>query len=251
MDVLVLWEDGSQNVVSSNELKTVKCKRICVGKNVKMLYDQKWYTGTVLAIEDLSENDDTNSEDSISLADLRQQLKTKKVCVDEDILENIPLSKLQRVTMQKPVSEDYENCENNFSDPSDSAVYDSDEDPTFGICEIRQCKKEVFAACHRCQNLVCFDHFNDSVCIHHNRKKGKMHNLFFENICDLGKNNTEFKDTSAMSPNNQKGVQQPPESFLMDGEAKEGDTVKVRRPNKQKLASKLRNLGKNVLYRKC
>ena len=39
--------------------------------------------------------------------------------------------------------------------------YDSDKDPEFnvGICEIERSRKEVWAACHLCENLDCWDHF--------------------------------------------------------------------------------------------
>ena len=47
---------------------------------------------------------------------------------------------------------------------ADEEFYDSDKDPAFPqSCEVRKCKKEVWAACHKCLTLVCWEHFNEEV----------------------------------------------------------------------------------------
>lgn len=56
-----------------------------------------------------------------------------------------------------------------YISPSDH--YDSDDDPPFGICHVRSCSQEVFAACHLCDFLLCYDHFMEDVptCKYHGK----------------------------------------------------------------------------------
>lgn len=73
MDVLVLWRNGSKNVVSSSELKSREpSKKIKIGSEVEMFYKNKWYKGKVIDVENQTESDST---DDISLAKLAKKLK--------------------------------------------------------------------------------------------------------------------------------------------------------------------------------
>lgn len=87
MDVLVIWKDGSKNVVYSDELQPVeKGKPISVGNKVKMCYKRKWYEGTVLDIEEqIVNNIESDNSDEIPLAKLickndAQKRNTKGKC---------------------------------------------------------------------------------------------------------------------------------------------------------------------------
>ena len=62
----------------------------------------------------------------------------------DDSDDNVPLAKLN-CRIIEPIS-----------DPSSSEVHDSDSDPEFkpGICE-----DEIWAACHKCESMLCYDHF--------------------------------------------------------------------------------------------
>lgn len=95
MDVLVLWKDGSKNIVNSKELKTVKRpNKINVGSEVKMFYVKKWYYGTVLDIENtLSNNIDSGSsdEDEVPLAKLRKLPDSDDLPVSTIVNNNNPL----------------------------------------------------------------------------------------------------------------------------------------------------------------
>ncbi|CAG5055117.1 unnamed protein product [Parnassius apollo] len=52
MDVLVTWKDGTQNVVHTRELFPIrKGQKITLGTKVKMLYERKWWYGTVTVVE--------------------------------------------------------------------------------------------------------------------------------------------------------------------------------------------------------
>lgn len=91
MDVLVLWKDGSKNIVDIKELKNVKRNnKIKLGSKVKMFYVKKWFYGTVLDICDkLNKNIvSDNSDDDVPLAKLR-----KKESPLENDIDNVPLSK--------------------------------------------------------------------------------------------------------------------------------------------------------------
>lgn len=79
MDVLVLWDDGTRNVVSSNKLKTQKYKRFRVGNKAKMFYGKKLDKGTILVTEKVQTSDSQiDWDEDISLAKLKKKLKTKQ-----------------------------------------------------------------------------------------------------------------------------------------------------------------------------
>lgn len=69
MDVLVRWNDGTINVVSSNELKTFGI--IEKGSSVKMFYEKKWYSGIVIETEETAGGYSTeSSNDDVPLGNL-------------------------------------------------------------------------------------------------------------------------------------------------------------------------------------
>lgn len=194
MDVLVLWSDGTKNVVCSKELKTYRNKPITVGCRVKMLYDKLWYRGKVIAVEELSES--YSSEDDISLIKLKKCLDSRtetnkdlpvpsldqfhkniseRVIPVEELSElwssedDIPLMKLKNSCDSRKSNESDKVSENDSNDE----YYNSDVDPPFGTCEVKFCKQEVFAACPRCEILVCFEHLNEDItnCRNHGKAK--------------------------------------------------------------------------------
>lgn len=80
MDVLVLWDDGTKNVVASTDLKTVKCKQIKVGNKVRMRWNKKWYYGTVLDKENVvGANSESSSDDDVVLSKIAEEIKKKKM----------------------------------------------------------------------------------------------------------------------------------------------------------------------------
>lgn len=101
------------------------------------------------------------------------------------------------------------------------------EDPTYvQTCEAIRCKGEVFAACHICLKLLCFNHFEKYIdsCTSHN-KTCKKKNAAIHNI-----------------------KKNKPEDFILEGERKENEmAVKDHGVNKYKLAKKLRDMGKEYV----
>ena len=85
--------------------------------------------------------------------------------------DEIPLAVLQTLLRNENITTDTEDDESMLI-----SDYDSDKDPEFqtGICEVRRCKGEVWAACPNCQSLVCWDHFMEDVtCREQNNQKIK------------------------------------------------------------------------------
>lgn len=72
----MLWDDGTQNVVSSKELKTEKYKRFKVGNRVKMKWNRKWYYGTVLDKERVPSCVDS-SDDDVPLIKIAEKLRNQ------------------------------------------------------------------------------------------------------------------------------------------------------------------------------
>lgn len=248
MDVLVLWSDGTKNVVCSRELKTYKNKPITVGCTVKMLYEKLWYKGKVVAVEELSES--YISEDDMPLIKLKKKRCDAPKSTDSD--GDVPLASLGDISKKLMECNDVislttdVNCnnispvhkvdvvlpQNNYEvNESGSAeeYYDSDADPAFVTCEVKLCKQEVFAACPRCEILVCFEHLNEDItnCRDHGKTKEIL---------------TMATDEDEILP--------PllPESFELDGADREENIVKKSRTNKKKILKLQRNLGKDSLY---
>ncbi|GFO44602.1 LOW QUALITY PROTEIN: scavenger receptor sr-c-like protein [Plakobranchus ocellatus] len=61
---------------------------------------------------------------------------------------------------------------------SDEFVDDEDADPDYqqGICEVRRCKEEVWAACDQCLLLMCYDHFLEEVACENHGNMDKIKN---------------------------------------------------------------------------
>ena len=72
MNVLIKWDDGSENVVSSDDLVIVKGQSLKVGTRVKMLYGKKYYYGMVMMLEE-EYCESSDSEEDLPLAFLRKQ----------------------------------------------------------------------------------------------------------------------------------------------------------------------------------
>lgn len=215
MDVLVLWEDGTKNVVSSNELMfrgTLK-----KGTEVKMFYEKKWYRGKVIITEcdiiiPIEHNSDvdtlSDSSDDVPLAIIRAKMLS-------DISSN------QIIAVSKE-------CDNH-SEISEEPVYVSDADtPYTATCEYYKCKGEVWSSCERCMILLCYDHFMDNPhCDYHKTRIVKK----------------KFKKITSVHKDLQ------PEQHQVEGNKKEGEPSqkKKKKINKQKLAKSLRNLGKEYV----
>lgn len=75
MDVLVVWEDQTVNVVKSSDLRVAKRKPLAKGTKVKMWYEKKWYSGTILDVEN-NISDEFNSSDEEPLVLLKNKLTT-------------------------------------------------------------------------------------------------------------------------------------------------------------------------------
>lgn len=87
LDLLVQWGYGTQNVVSPNELLTIK-KLIKLQKGVKVEMLYKRYYGTVLAVENYTSGDNFensySSDDNFTLAYLQKSSsldKLTQVCI--------------------------------------------------------------------------------------------------------------------------------------------------------------------------
>lgn len=258
------WIDGSKNVVSASELKTVNCKEIRVGCKVKMLYGKRWYYGKAVAIEYLDrvaseenvnnfcsnhpidkstfeyQNDVTDSDEDVPLAKLKQFYNLGPASnnnSDEDVSfsKQKQLDNLGNESNNKDINDNLymqQNSANDLLEPNDTYLSidndDSDADPTV-CCEVRYCKKEVFSACPYCDILLCFQHFNEDL-----------------RNCNHGRNiHMEIIEEPEDCVTNTVTAVQPvihPESFIMDGEEREATTIKTPKINKQKLAKSLRNI---------
>lgn len=245
MDVLVLWQDGTKNVVSSSELMfrgTLK-----KGTQVKMFYQNKWYSGKVILTEraiDIS--DKNNSKDNVPVSESTKKVNTpdidsvseftKKVDTPDvdslsDSSDNVPLAQIrakilsdfsshQNMDVKKP---------DNESEISEEPFYDSDADPPYtATCEYYRCKGEVWSSCQRCLILLCYDHF--------------MHNP----NCDYHTNRIVKKKIRRITSTNQ---DLQPEQHHVEGSGKEGELSqrKEGKFNKQKLAKRLRNSGREYV----
>ena len=133
-----------------------------------------------------------SSDDGIPLAQVRQKIKEVLEIEDREFINDIIENVIRAVfeTTHNDISEkyclrkrkikdlSYTKCKDSdvYHDSdqdseisetaaeSDEEFYDSDKDPAFAqSCEVRKCKKEVWAACHKCLILVCWEHFNEEV----------------------------------------------------------------------------------------
>ncbi|CAG9768645.1 unnamed protein product [Ceutorhynchus assimilis] len=273
MDVLVLWEDGSRNVVSSNELKTDKYKRFKVGNKVHMKYNRKWYHGIILDVENLVGSD---SEDEIPLSKLLKSSSGNEQATNRNELVHaepgevttyndlfISQAKPEEKAVLEPevlpsinvggdneilnVDSDKENSFiDDYASPSDD--YDSDADPPFGQCHVKTCKGEVFAACHRCDFLLCFDHFNEDVenCKYHGINTVYNTGKAGPNRCRKALDKKALLQVSSQISQQNKEktkIVEHPEGYLVEGASEERTIAKKKRINKSKEAKLLRNSG--------
>lgn len=165
-----------------------------------------------------------------------------------DDSDDIPLSKFAKKSTGvntneiHPIKENYCNQNKDLdarSSASSMSVFDDDEaDPTYGFCEVRKCKKEVFSACHRCNILLCWPHFscNDS-CSDHSVKK---------TVIDEQGDNVVASENVSNANNNNNNIVKHPEQFLVEGASPEHEVIRLKK-NKQKVAKKLRDSGKEYI----
>lgn len=100
-------------------------------------------------------------------------------------------------------------------------------------CEAKYCRREVFSACHICQKLLCYEHFQiygNSCETHSTTRRNKSKHL------------NKHKGSSSVTSTGPK-----PEDFQVEGERRENDCPKKLRTNKQKLAKTRRDLGQEYV----
>ncbi len=132
---------------------------------------------------------------------------------------------------------------------------DSDEDPTFvpGKCEFFKCKGDVFAACVRCLRLLCYDHFiedDDDVCTRHGIRVNNTRGSKDMKHTSTPKKSSLKNDIVVEHQHiNVSGFQQnlSPESFQVEGIARECTPQKKKRTNKKRIAKAKRSLGKEYI----
>lgn len=97
-DVIVKWQDGTENCVSTKELKSVvKSAEInCVGTKVKMFYKKRWYFGTVVTTELSADSQNIQSSQPLNTNDENSS--------DDEPLSN--LAKRQNVELSDVEDED-------------------------------------------------------------------------------------------------------------------------------------------------
>ena len=146
------------------------------------------------------------------------------------------------------------------SDSDSEEYYDSDKDPEFtlGRCEVKSCRKEVWAAGHMCEILVCWDHFMEEIssCSQHgktvntNKRKrvGQIpkddHRLLLEE--PVHTTNEDHNSLIAESVQTLSTVRLP-EQFTVEGVARENPKEKTKKQNKQKQAKAKRNRGEEYI----
>lgn len=172
MDVLIKWEDGTENVVSTEDLLlTDGSKHFQKNKKVKMNYSGITYFGTILATEYDDDND--NSVDSPD---------TPNSDVQSNGSDEIPLIELQsknnsdqlkspsRQLMKRKATKKKYTQSTNESDESIYTADDSDKDPDFVVydCAAKKCQKSAVNKCDAllCKEMVCDKH---DLCRHHSK----------------------------------------------------------------------------------
>ena len=304
MLLLVKWEDGTTNTVSSKDLEYNKTKNLSGGLKVKMYWppEKKNYYGIIIQTQkefNMKQNilneslkvtqqaevmSDSESE-NISLAVVKEHLKNKKAlipssCESPNIIpletntppgeietdsenENIPLAaiknqmKIKNMLIPLPgkstnslsVKNDSQSMDgvpklktsnksqNNYhtsESEEDPFAGSSDEDPSYTQkCQFKNCKIEIFAACERCEALLCWEHF--------------IHN----DNCNNHDEDEFSDDQEAISTNKKKKRKELSSSLLheyaVDGEKREVPLEKVQRINQKKIAKALRAEGKSYV----
>lgn len=160
MDVLVIWKDGTKNVVSTSELRLIRSSEFVVGASVKMKYDNIWYYGKIIA----TENDNTVYSETSHVSNLSKNEHSDNSTDEEEPLPVIKnkLGKIKR---------NYEEWDTSDEEP---LVRLKENNNYVQSCEVQSCKREVFSSCHRCYILLCWEHFIEDVgegdeCKHYNQ----------------------------------------------------------------------------------
>lgn len=85
MDVLVEWDDHTENVVNTEELECVEeNKEFKRGQKIRMYWGSKYYYGKILRTEEDSSSETSDSEEDIPLSVIR---KKRKKCDEDDVKE--------------------------------------------------------------------------------------------------------------------------------------------------------------------
>lgn len=154
-DVIVKWQDGSKNCVSTKDIKSAKKGQNNVnrvGAKIKMLYKNKWYYGTVVVTEvDSQHNQVPNQSQQSSNAANFSEFSS-----DDDQ----PLSNLKT-----NLDETASNKEDPFYDDEDSR------DPDFVLPSNQPRKLSVSSDATVCADDVIFNEnlvLNKSIDLHHN-----------------------------------------------------------------------------------
>ncbi|CAG9763581.1 unnamed protein product [Ceutorhynchus assimilis] len=145
-------------------------------------------------------------------------------------LQNVPLSVVrQNPQTTSPVCRKFsENCIQR--EPEQYKSTNSDHDPTYrASCVFRNCRDEIWAACERCSELLCWEHFiNNETCTEH--------------VDSVSSENEENIPPILLS----KGMKTNLEirrRYAVDGEQREVSFDKVRKGNKRKIAHDKRVAG--------
>lgn len=159
MDVLVKWEDGSENVVSTKDLKIVDGSKVFKRKKkVKMLYNGKTYFGTILATD--ASGDEGSSIDSPPTPNSDVDLRSNSS-------DDIPLGKMKEKLHLEPLKSPtiYSTKQKFIDSGSEESLFsgdDTDKDPDFVVdeCSAKKCQKMGVGKCDvlLCKNIVCEKH---------------------------------------------------------------------------------------------
>lgn len=179
-----------------------------------------------------SDSDNSSLEDEVPLSKLREKLVANKTATREEL--------------------DIEDM-----------TFDTDPNFAPGLCELKKCKKEVFAACHICLKLLCYDHFveeitscNDhgkSVCI---KTPGQEDtNSLQTSVPTAVEDSFHQENTNSGTEINCERTDQSlntrtPESFEVNGSAREGSPKKRKRVNKKTEAKQKRQSGQEYISEK-
>ena len=146
---------------------------------------------------------------------------------DYDSDEDISVALLKR-----KIANTIDDSVSTFSEEED--WYDSDQDPEYRQnCEVIHCKNEVWAACHGCLILVCWEHFHEEItsCTEHGTRSRKEtdeeESAIESNIaCEQRQNVLENMEKTVTLENTIW-----PENFIVEGSARETAISMKRRKN--------------------
>ncbi|CAH1102275.1 unnamed protein product [Psylliodes chrysocephalus] len=146
MDVLIKWEDGTENVVAIKELSLIDgSNRFEKYKKLKMDYGGKLYYGIIVA----TENDD-DSDAQYNNSDDNSQ--------EEVGLSKSPLSECGSDNTNKELETNFRKI-NKRSPKANEAANLGKEDSKEKLCEHPNCSFEIYSACICLKVLLCFEHF--------------------------------------------------------------------------------------------